>query len=129
MFNKKGLLTSVLVLLLIGCSTQPILNVDNTPVAYDLQKKQVKKAIISSAIKRGWVVKKQTDSEIILGLNVRSHSAEVKIPYTEKNYSIIYTSSINLKEKNGSIHRNYNRWVNNLNVDIQRQLSVMSIGQ
>lgn len=46
------------------------------------------------------------------------------IPYDTKFYSILYVKSENLDEDDGKIHRNYNRWINNLNVDIQRQLAV-----
>ncbi|TOO24649.1 hypothetical protein CGH40_22300, partial [Vibrio parahaemolyticus] len=46
-------------------------------------------------------------------------------PYNNKYYSIIYLNSVNLKASDGKIHRNYNRWVNNLNVDIQRALALL----
>ena len=48
-----------------------------------------------------------------------------KIPYNNNYYSIIYLNSVNLKASDGKIHRNYNRWVNNLNVDIQRAIALL----
>ncbi|WP_050925113.1 hypothetical protein [Vibrio harveyi] len=116
----------LLTLLLVGCGrVQPVLNVEDTPVAYDLQNKQVKAAIVQSATNRGWTIEETSPGVLIAKINVRSHFAEVKIPYSNKYYSIIYLNSVNLKASDGKIHRNYNRWVNNLNVDIQRALALL----
>ena len=117
----------LLALLLVGCGrVQPIMEVEDTPVGYNLQSKQVKMAIMQAATNRGWVVEEVNDSELNAKIHVRSHYAEVKIPYNEKFYSIYYLNSDNLKAEGGKIHRNYNRWVNNLNVDIKRQLSLVA---
>ena len=56
-------------------------------------------------------------------LLLRTHSAEVEIPYSTKSYSIVYKSSTNLQEGNGKIHRNYNGWIQNLNRGINAQLA------
>ena len=53
---------------------------------------------------------------------VRNHRADVKIPYSSSNYSIIYEGSHNLRAGNGLIHRNFNKWVILLNRDIQYHL-------
>ncbi len=124
MSRLKLFISVLLTLLLVGCGrVQPVLNVENTPVAYDLQNNQVKAAIVKAATDRGWMIKESNPGELIATISVRTHSAEVKIPYSSKYYSIIYLNSVNLKASDGKIHRNYNRWVNNLNVDIQRALA------
>tara|TARA_Y100001956_G_C4128762_1_gene192095 strand:+ start:4438 stop:4830 length:393 start_codon:yes stop_codon:yes gene_type:complete len=126
----KLLGATLLALLLVGCGrVQPVMNVEDTPVAYNLQSKQVKSAIMQAASNRGWVVEEVGPNELNAKIHVRSHYAEIKIPYNEKFYSIIYLNSENLKADDGKIHRNYNRWVNNLNVDIKRQLSVIAAAQ
>ncbi len=127
----KVFVSLLFVLVLAGCGrVQPILDVENTPVAYDLQKKQVKMAIIESATNRGWVVKNAGNNEVELELDSRGHKASVRVPYSEKFYSILYVSSEKLKaDAKGNIHRNYNRWINNLNVDIQKNLSFLSISK
>ena len=56
----------------------------------------------------------------------RDHVAEVRINYTATGYTINYDSSLNLQAANGKIHKNYNRWVNNLDKDIQVNLSAIS---
>ncbi|WDZ73326.1 hypothetical protein PWW31_07710 [Vibrio harveyi] len=126
MSRLKLFISVLLTLLLVGCGrVQPVLNVEDTPVAYDLQNKQVKAAIVQSATNRGWTIEETSLGVLIAKINVRSHFAEVKIPYSNKYYSIIYLNSVNLKASDGKIHRNYNRWVNNLNVDIQRALALL----
>lgn len=124
----KVAVSLLFVLILVGCGrVQPILQVENTPVAYDLQKKQVKRAIIEAAMNRGWTVKNGQGNEVELEIMARAHKATIRVPYTEKFYSILYVSSVNLNADNkGNIHRNYNRWINNLNVDIQNKIALIA---
>ena len=120
----------LLALLLVGCGrVQPVMNVEDTPVGYNLQSKQVKMAIMQAATNRGWIVEEVASGELNAKLHVRSHYAEVQIPFNSKFYSILYLNSDNLKAEDGKIHRNYNRWVNNLNVDIKRQLTLIAAEQ
>ena len=115
------------IFVLAGCGrVQPVMNVEDTPVAHNLQSKQVKSAIYESAENRGWLVSEIKPGLIRAELYVRSHHAVVDIPYNDKFYSILYVESENLKYDDGEIHRNYNRWVNNLNVDIKRKLAQMA---
>lgn len=51
-------------------------------------------------------------------LFVRTHTADVEIPYTPAAYCITYKSSIHLNESGGQIHRNYNGWIQNLTRNI-----------
>lgn len=53
----------------------------------------------------------------------RDHSAEIRINYTASSYDINYENSQNLQASGGQIHKNYNRWVRNLDKDIQLNLS------
>ena len=45
------------------------------------------------------------------------------IPYSTARYSITYKSSENLQAANGTIHKNYNGWIQNLTRGINAQLS------
>ncbi|WP_295891987.1 hypothetical protein [uncultured Vibrio sp.] len=120
----------ILTLLLVGCGrVQPVMNVEDRPVAYNLTSEQVKSAIVDSAMNRGWVVQDVTAESLSASITVRSHTAKVSIQYSEKYYSITYVSSTNLKASDGKIHRNYNRWINNLDVDIQKKLSFLAAQQ
>ena len=127
MKSLKIVISLFFILILAGCGrVQPVMNVEDTPVALNLQSKQVKSAIYDSAIDRGWLVSEIKPGLLRAELYVRSHHAVIEIPYSDKFYSILYVESENLKYTDGKIHRNYNRWINNLNVDIKRKLAVMA---
>jgi hypothetical protein len=66
--------------------------------------------------------------QIVGTLNVRSHTAVVDIPYSTKSYSITYSSSQNLKydEAAGTIHSNYNGWIQRLENTIRSRISALS---
>ena len=53
------------------------------------------------------------------------HYAEVSIPFSDTNYSILYVTSRELEanEKKRKIHGNYNKWVASLNAEIARTLA------
>ena len=123
----KIAVSMLFIFVLAGCGrVQPVMNVEDTPVALNLQSKQVKSAIYESAENRGWLVSEIKPGLIRAELYVRSHDAAIEIPYSDRFYSILYVESENLKYDDGEIHRNYNRWVNNLNVDIKRKLAQMA---
>ena len=52
------------------------------------------------------------------------HEAVVDILYDTKSHSFLYESSqtLHYNETNKTIHKNYNSWIRNLNVSIQREL-------
>ena len=56
-------------------------------------------------------------------MTVRRHQALVEITYTDNSYAITYKDCENLDYSNGSIHRNYNRWVVNLSNTIQKEIA------
>lgn len=107
---------------LTGCAGKPIFNVEQAPVQYDLPESKIKQAIMDAAINRGWLISEQGNGELRGELNVRTHHAVIHISYNKNNYSIKYSNSMNLDEKDGKIHKSYNRWVMNLHQDIQLRL-------
>lgn len=111
--------------LLAACSTsQPIRNMAANPVAFNLTDEQVANAIITAGTSKSWVMKKERSGLIRGQVNVRQHQAVIDIPYSARDYSINYVSSVNLDDKGkGSIHRSYNRWVLGLNQAIQTELA------
>ena len=111
--------------LLAACSTsQPIRNMAANPVDFNLTDEQVANAIITAGISKSWVMKKEKPGLIRGQVNVRQHQAVIDIPYSARDYSINYVSSVNLDDKGkGSIHRSYNRWVLGLNQAIQTELA------
>lgn len=108
---------------LAGCArTAPIEQV-NAIVSAGHTEAQVKDAIIKAGAQRQWIMSDAGPGIIKGKLQNRDHVADIKINYSATSYSIVYVSSINLMAANGKIHRNYNRWVHNLDKDIQVTLA------
>ena len=108
---------------LAGCArTAPIEQV-NAIVSAGHTEAQVKDAIIKAGAQRQWIMSDAGPGVIKGKLQNRDHVADIKINYSATSYSIVYVSSINLMAANGKIHRNYNRWVQNLDKDIQVTLA------
>ena len=113
------------VVVLGACTSKPIMNVSNTPISTgkSLQANQVRQAIIAAGVALGWQVVDATPDVLQGTLRLRDHTAVVEIPYTTSNYSIVFKSGVNLSEKDGQIHKNYNGWVQNLDNRIKAELT------
>lgn len=125
--NKKNIFTlAVVAALLTGCArTAPIHNV-NQPLTQRYTDNQMKLAIIEAGISRKWVMTPVSPGVINGRLAQRDFVANIRITYTSQNYRIDYVSSDNLKAEGGEIHNNYNRWIANLDQDIQLRLSALA---
>lgn len=130
----------------------PIVDVESSPIPAGLTLDQIERAIIVGT-QRGWVMKPIAPGHIEAKLSVRSHLAVVDIHYDESAFSIRYQTSRNLNYKAGNtdecvkqprgqrggsatgsstrcarsarIHRNYNRWVRNLEMDLNQSLLLL----
>ena len=129
MLNIKMACVLVGLTLCLGVSTasrgaQPIQNVNDATVvsANPVRLEQVKSAIMIAGTSLGWKMAEVSPGLIQGTLNLRKHTAIVDIPYSTAKYSIVYKSSINLDEKDGQIHKNYNSWVQNLSKKIGTEL-------
>ncbi len=106
-----------------GCArTAPIEQIHST-VSTGHTAEQVKTAILKAGQKREWIMTEAGPGVIKGHLQSRDHSVDVSIPYSATSYSIKYESSMNLKSSEGKIHKSYNRWVRNLDREIQLNLS------
>ncbi|OSN07268.1 hypothetical protein [Lonsdalea iberica] len=128
--KKFRILAACLVCLftLVGCSSRSayIMNVNQSITAqYSIE--QVKTAIIQAGQQREWVMTPVSPGVINGHINQRGHVADIRINYSTSSYSINYVNSQNLRAANGKIHRNYNRWINNLDREIQLCLSAQHI--
>ena len=124
----RGLAALAAAIALTACnSIAPIQNVENVPVSSSSNKPltpaEVRGAIVRAGAGLGWIMKDAGPGMINGTLLLRTHTAEVQIPYSATSYGIVYRSSINLQESGGKIHRNYNGWVQNLNRGINAQLA------
>ncbi len=112
---------------LVGCTIAPIMNVSDAAVATasgkTLSNEQVRGAIVRAGAALGWQMKEEGPGMLVGTLQLRNHTAVVAIPYSPRSYSVQYRSSVNLDEKGGNIHKNYNGWIQNLTRGINAQLS------
>lgn len=111
-----------------GCAVhQPIMNVADAPTisasGQPLNKDQVRGAIVRAGAALGWQMKDENPNTLVATIQLRNHTAVVAIPYSAGKYSVQYRSSANLDEKGGTIHKNYNGWIQNLTRGINAQLS------
>lgn len=127
---NKFVWLALAVVVLTGCTSNEVRNVQSEPVPTTLSGKQISMANVEKAIqigarKLGWKTRVVKPGLIEANLALRTHRATVEIPYAQGEYSILYKDSANLDHADGRIHRNYNRWVANLSHAIQSELTVV----
>ena len=112
-------------------TSKPILNIENEAVPARLDGsprslEEVREAIVAGCRVKGWKPIIDGDTKVNCSILVRGkHYAEVKIPYTESEYSILYADSrvLDYDPDRQRIHRNYNKWVILLSSAIQQQFA------
>ena len=123
-----GALTVCLLLsVVIGCRAGgQVYEVKDAPIesGKPLTLDQVQKAIIDAGIKETWIMTPVKPGEMVGEFNVQSHQIHVLIPYTTKNYSILYKDSSNLRYDpvKRTIHVNYAKWIERLDNEIKTRL-------
>ncbi len=125
--------SALILLLLAGCGGTAIYNIDNSnTIDSKNSMKQIETAIKKGALRKNWSVKKVKEGLLTATINVRGkHIAVVSIPYTTKGYKIDYKDSQGLKydPSSNTIHKNYNKWVTNLERNINYELAQIGISQ
>ena len=123
-----AVLLALSILALGGCRSNPVLNIEQSPVTVITAKtsaESVKTSIIRATRSLGWTVKEVAPGHLEATLRLRAHVAVVDIKYSAKEYSILYKDSANLNYDGVNIHSNYNSWIQNLDRNIQIQLDTM----
>jgi hypothetical protein len=121
---------------------------ENHTIDKPLTKEQMKASIIEGAKYAGWRVQDLDSGTMLATYQIRSHTVNVQIKYTESSYSLYYKSSNEMKmhcTKSASdkrkdpfvsgirncpgdmppysIHEAYKTWIDALNDDIQTSLA------
>jgi hypothetical protein len=114
---------------IVGCRAGgQVYEVKDAPIetAKPLTLDQVQKAIIDAGIKQTWIMTPIKPGEMLGEYNVQSHQIHVLIPYTTKNYSILYKDSSNLRynPEKRTIHVNYAKWIERLDNEIKARLKM-----
>ena|ERR1700674_2977333 len=124
---KTVIVGAVVALGLGACTAVPIYNVSDAPATAAsgkaLQASQVRQAIVTAGGALGWRMVDVGPGRLEGTLNLRTHAAVVDIPYSATKYSIQFKSGENLRAADGSIHKNYNGWVQNLERGIRSELA------
>ncbi len=121
-----------LVLLAAGCMReQPVYNVVDHPITVTGKKvtlATVQKAIMKVGLEREWIFTPVSPGHLKGALNQRGSSANIDVKFSTKAYSISYVSSANLLATGeGTIHRNYNKWIKILERDIDLELAKLNM--
>ncbi len=126
---RNAIIGAFAVLGLAACTVAPIYNVTEVPVSTasgkTLQASQVRQAIITAGSALGWRIVDAGPGKLEGTLNLRTHVAVVEIPYSASKYSILYKGGENLKAADGTIHKNYNGWVQNLDHGIRSAITTL----
>lgn len=115
-----------LVVAVLSACSATVQNFSNQPFPADVAKlsmAEIEQTIVETATSREWIVQREGEGHLTATYSPRTHSAKVTIYFDQKQYSIIYADSTNLQYNGKTIHRNYNRWVNNLRQDILHAVS------
>jgi len=129
--SRFTMLAYVLATLLVtGCAPTPVRNVVDAPVVSNkasLSLDDVRIAITHAGASLGWIMIEQAPGKIKGTLKLRSHTAIVDVTYDTSTYNIQYVDSTNLdySASKGTIHKNYNGWIRNLDNAIQRELAAL----
>lgn len=127
-----GLLLIVM-LLATGCGRgATVQNIDNSGYieGQKVSLSKVENAIKKGAMRRGWMTKKVGNGLFEAQNNIRGkHFIVINIAYNTSGYKITYKSSENLKydAESNTIHPSYNKWIANLERDINYELSLMGV--
>ena len=114
-----------------GCRAAPIYNATDLAFAQpaaqaSLTLEDYKKAIIRAGAKRNWTFEEAAPGHLIGNVAVRAkHFATVDVTFDTEKFSITYNASRNLNysASRNEIHPNYNAWVQNLQKDIQAEIT------
>lgn len=124
--NYRIALIAVAFVLLGGCRTAPIYNVNEAPVVVASGKQatmdDVKTAIMRAGGRLGWQMTETGPGVINARIALRGHTASVDVNYNTKTYTIAYRDSTGMDARSGQIHKNYNGWIENLDRDIRAEL-------
>lgn len=114
-------------LFMAGCGGALIQNVDNSNyLAKKTSMAKMERAIKQGGLNRGWKSKKVKEGHMVLEILVRGrHFVAVDVFYSGTGYKIQYKNSreMDYNAQKGTIHGNYNKWVRNLEHDINYELS------
>jgi hypothetical protein len=126
-WRKFGVLLVMTVAFAACHRMEPVYNVEQDSIPTGVQQKlsseQIGKMIAKTAIGKGWVVSEVKPGLLHCVLKWQDHTAAINITYSKQDYSIELDSSENLKESDGMIHKKYNKYIHDLQGEIDKKFS------
>ena len=112
-------------MLVVSCMSSPLILPG--PILATEDRATTRAAIFEGMAVRGWVVEDEDGKRILARLDRRRHVAKAWIDYAGRQIQFRYggSESLDCKAEGDScraIHRNYNRWVRNLGIDISKAI-------
>jgi hypothetical protein len=93
------------------------------PSAQHLSLDAIGHAIMEAGAQRQWLFVPGGPGELIGTEDTRGYTAKVKVTYSQKTYSIGLIDT-NLPRSGDLVHPTYNRWIHNLERDIEVRLAI-----
>jgi hypothetical protein len=125
MLKSVAILASVMAMFAVGCSRTP-LNVPSAPVVTQKPNPtpdEIAKAIVRAGVNTNWRITEQGPGQLLGFRSQGPHSASISISYSPQSYAItLKESTMGDAER---IHKTYNRWVQELEMQIRSQLSAL----
>lgn len=87
--------------------------------------KEIKKAFIVAASQLRYTITQQTEDSLGVRLDLRQHTLEFSVKFTESGYTIQYLNSENLGFEDGQpprIHPKVQQWLNNLKTRVAAEV-------
>lgn len=127
---KPAILIVGLALMLGACTVRPVYNTEPRPIpvsAQTLPLETIERVIIEAGSQRGWRFTRAAPGHLLATYARNEWSATANVFFDQRTYRITYKESTNLGADGVNIHQNYNRWVNNLDADIEARLSLVGV--
>lgn len=120
MNRRTMLLVVASALVLSACGTTPV---QPTSYAGGITHEELKKIILLSLAERGWLLSDEKEN-LVAARHVRgSFIAAINITISKNHYTIeMDPVNTTLKSDEGRVHRRYNKWIRQLDADIQRRI-------
>jgi hypothetical protein len=127
---SRFLICSFVVITIGACASArvPVHNFSEVPIKTKTNPTldEVGKTIVKGGVAAGWQMSEMRPGVMIGTYKVRSHTAVVDVTYSTSAYNIIFkTGDEGLKYEGGTIHQNYNAWVENLELLIRTHLEAL----
>ncbi len=115
-------------LISVGCASRivPLYNPPPINVPANQNFTEIGFAVKRALVSRGWRIQSDQPGIVRARQERRGHAAQVVVVYNRREVTVRYKESENLEymkiDNSEMIHRTYNTWAHNLELDIQKEL-------